>query len=143
LRDRRADIPVLISHFIQKYAQRINKNITGIDKQAVAMLTNAPYPGNIREMENEIERMITLADDNTTIGIELLSPRFHSNTSSEITDLDDASLKDQVENLEKKLIIDTLKETSGNILRAAEKLRLSRAGLHKKLNRYGIDSKNM
>jgi transcriptional regulator with PAS, ATPase and Fis domain len=114
--------------------------VTGIDPDAMQLLINGPYPGNIRELENEIERFLTLADENTSVSKELLSPRFHTSINSQNPDSEE-SLKDQVENLEKRLIIHTLKETKGNILRAAEKLQLSRAGLHKKLNRYKIESK--
>jgi len=142
LRERREDIPDLIHHFIHKYSEKIKKTVTGIDPDALQLLINGAFPGNIRELENEVERFLTLADESSAISIELLSPRFHS-TTSDVTDFSaDNSLKEKVETLEKKLIIETLKETKGNILRAAEKLKLSRAGLHKKLNRYKIESKH-
>jgi len=139
LRERREDIPDLIDFFILKYAEKIKKNVNGIKPDALQLLVDAPFPGNIRELENEIERFLTLADDDSPITIELLSPRFHSSASNQTSFSSGSSLKDQVEELEKKLIIQTLQETKGNILRAAEKLKLSRAGLHKKLNRYKID----
>jgi transcriptional regulator with PAS, ATPase and Fis domain len=143
LRERREDIPDLVDHFIRKYVKKIKKNVTGIDSDVLNLLVKAAYPGNIRELENEIERFLTLADENSSITIELLSPRFHSVVYNEKSLSSGDSLKDQVEDLEKKLIIQTLQETKGNILRAAEKLKLSRPGLHKKLTRYEIDSKNM
>jgi two-component system response regulator HupR/HoxA len=141
LRDRREDIPDLVSHFIDKYSKKINKKVTGIDPDALQLLINGPFPGNIRELENEIERFLTLADENTSISIELLSPRFHTSSADTVKSSSEESLKDQVEELEKRLIITMLQETKGNILRAAEKLQLSRAGLHKKLNRYKIEPK--
>ncbi len=143
LRERRTDIPDLITHFIQKYSKRIGKNINSMDQQALHLLSRAPFPGNIRELENEIERALTLADDNMPLSTDLLSPRFHSPIPDDAVSAPGGSLKEQVESLEKKLIIETLKETNGNILRAAQKLHLSRAGLHKKLNRYHIHSKNL
>jgi two-component system response regulator HupR/HoxA len=141
LRERRDDIPDLVNHFIRKYSKKIKKNVNGIDPDALELLTKSAYPGNIRELENEIERFITLADDNSAITVELLSPRFHSVVYDEKSPSTGDSLKDQVEELEKILIIQTLQETKGNILRAAEILKLSRAGLHKKLNRYKINPK--
>jgi transcriptional regulator with PAS, ATPase and Fis domain len=141
LRDRRDDIPDLVDHFIHKYSNKIKKNVTGINPEALQLLVKGSYPGNIRELENEIERFITLADNNSSISIELLSPRFHTTVSDTTGSSAGNSLKNQVEELEKNLIIHTLKETKGNILRAAEKLKLSRAGLHKKLNRYKIKPK--
>jgi two-component system response regulator HupR/HoxA len=141
LRERREDIPDLVNHFIAKYSNKIKKRVTGINSDALQLLINGPYPGNIRELENEIERFITLADENTAISKELLSPRFHSMNTQVIKADSENSLKAQVEELEKSLIIKTLEETKGNILRAAEKLKLSRAGLHKKLHRYDINPK--
>jgi transcriptional regulator with PAS, ATPase and Fis domain len=114
-----------------------------MDQQALHLLSRAPFPGNIRELENEIERALTLADDNTPITSDLLSPRFHSPIPDDVVNAPDGSLKEQVETLEKKLIMETLKETNGNILQAAKKLKLSRAGLHKKLNRYRIHPKDL
>ena len=141
LRERREDIPDLVEHFIAKYSKRIKKNVTGIDSDAMQLLINGSFPGNIRELENEIERFLTLADDNSSISKELLSPRFHTSISETHTLGAGNSMKEQVEELERRLIIETLKETKGNILRAAERLKLSRAGLHKKLSRYKIDPK--
>jgi two-component system response regulator HupR/HoxA len=141
LRERREDIPDLVHHFIRKYKNRIKKNVTGIESDALALLTKAAYPGNIRELENEVERFLTLADENSSITVELLSPRFHSITHDEENSSIGDSLKNQVEDLEKNLIKKALQETKGNILRAAEKLELSRAGLHKKLGRYKINPK--
>ena len=141
LRERREDIPDLVHHFIWKYKTKIKKNVTGIDPDAIALLAKAAYPGNIRELENEVERFLTLADDNSSITVELLSPRFHSITDNEEISSPGDSLKEQVEDLEINLINKALRETKGNILRAAEKLELSRAGLHKKLVRYQINPK--
>jgi two-component system response regulator HupR/HoxA len=143
LRERREDIPDLIDHFVKKYAKKINKTIKGIDPHTLHLLIQAPFPGNIRELENEIERVLTLADDNCLLTADLLSPRFHSPLEDPVKPGNEGSFKDQVENLERKLIIQSLKETGGNILRAAKLLGLSRAGLHKKLNRYNLDPKHM
>jgi two-component system response regulator HupR/HoxA len=141
LRERQEDIPDLVDHFIEKYSRKINRRIKGIDKKTMALLKKAPFPGNIRELENEIERVLTLADDDSMLTPDLLSPRFHSAADTLDAPESEGSFKEQIENLEKKLIIRSLKETNGNILRAAEVLGLSRAGLHKKLKRYQLDPK--
>jgi two-component system response regulator HupR/HoxA len=139
LTERRLDIPDLANHFIDKYAKRINKQINGITEEAMHLISAADFPGNIRQLENEIERAVTLADDGSSLGKELLSVRFHQPAPAlPISGRDDATLKEQVEILEMQLIEKALILTNGNILKAARELGLSRAGLHKKLNRYQL-----
>ena len=137
LRERGTDIPELTSHFIRKYSGKLKKQIPGISPEALDLLRNAHFPGNIRELENEIERAVTLAEDGRPIIPDLISPRFHSAT--EQPEDSDVSLKAAVERLEIKMIREALDQTGGNILQAAQNLKLSRAGLHKKLNRYKIN----
>jgi two-component system response regulator HupR/HoxA len=141
LRERAEDIPVLVHHFIKKYAAKIHKKINGITDGAMELFLKAPFPGNIRELENEIERTVTLADDNQPITPDLISARFHAPvvTDSAYPSETGDSIKEAVENLEIRMIRKALKKTKGNILQAAEDLQLSRAGLHKKLARYKID----
>jgi len=144
LNQRREDIPELANFFIDKYARRIQKNIKGIAADALHLICTADFPGNIRQLENEIERAVTLAEDNTPISKDLLSPRFHQPLPiHSLIDDHTASLKQQVESLEKHLIRQALQHTNGNILKAARELGLSRAGLHKKLNRYGIHAADL
>jgi len=138
LRERREDIPDLVAHFLRKYAKETKKRITSIHPDVLKALILADLPGNIRELENEIERAVTLAEPDTSITLDLLSPRFLDGSKTLIPKLMD-SLKDQVEELEIYLIREALRQTKGNILRAAKKLHISRAGLHKKLARYRID----
>ena len=139
LKDRPEDVEDLIYHFIKKFSTKINKTINGIDAGALQILKNSEFPGNIRELENEIERAVTLADNNTKITKEFLSPRFQFNTAEKRTvDISEGNLKEQVESLEISQIQKALQTTNGNILKAAELLGLSRQGLHKKLNRYKI-----
>ena len=139
LHERRQDIPELIRYFIKKYAQRIGKNIMGISKKVEADLIRAEYPGNIRELENEIERLVTLADENTEIDETYLSPRFlESSAPGDTFYGDELNFKEACARLEKTMITRALQNTSGNILKAAKELGLSRAGLHKMLKRHGI-----
>jgi two-component system response regulator HupR/HoxA len=144
LNQRSEDIPDLVKHFIAKYAKRMQKNTKGITEEALQLICRADFPGNIRQLENEIERAVTLAEDNTAISKELLSPRFHQ-PAPVLSPAGDstATLKEQVESLEKHLIRQALQHTKGNILKAARELGLSRAGLHKKLNRYHIHAAEM
>lgn len=142
LRERKEDIPDLVEHFVLKYMRKIGKTIKPITPQALDLFLKAPFSGNIRELENEIERAITLADDNTALTPDLVSTRFHKPPPSnpEIPD-DTASFKQAISQLEKKLIMSALRETNGNILRAAINLQISRPGLHKMIKRLGLDPK--
>ncbi|MBN1406832.1 MAG: sigma-54-dependent Fis family transcriptional regulator [Calditrichaceae bacterium] len=141
LRERQSDIPDLVYYFIEKYAGRINKKIKGIDKEIMQVLMNAAFPGNIRELENEIERLITLADENEIITSDLLSPRFSQVEIQPVID-QHRNLKTAIEYLERKMISQALKNTKGNILRSARELGISRVGLHKMLNRHGINAES-
>ncbi len=144
LRERREDMPDLIQHFIHQASEKINKSVKGISQEAADILTGSEFPGNIRELENEMERAVTLTEDNGIITPQELSIRFqHAFPKSNVDVNLNTSLREQVESLEQKLIRQALRETSGNILKAAEKLGLSRAGLHKKLNRYHIQPNKM
>ena len=143
LRERQSDIPDLVYYFINKYASRIRKNIKGVDKKVLQTLMNASFPGNIRELENEIERLITLADENELITSDLLSPRFNEMEIQQNTEIVvNGDLKMAVGALERKMITDALTHTNGNILRSARELGVSRVGLHKMLNRHGISAEN-
>ncbi|NQT25395.1 sigma-54-dependent Fis family transcriptional regulator [candidate division KSB1 bacterium] len=139
LKDRIEDLPDLMNHFILKNCNRLHKTVKGFTPEVLNLFQNYPWPGNIRELENEIERAVTLAEPNQQITPELLSHRFHvykSESSSPVSL--DTDLKTQVEALEKQLIQKALEMHKGNISRASETLGLSRMGLHKKLERYQI-----
>ena len=114
-----------------------------MDKKVLQTLMNASFPGNIRELENEIERLITLADENELITSDLLSPRFNEMEIQQNTEIVvNGDLKMAVGALERKMITDALTHTNGNILRSARELGVSRVGLHKMLNRHGISAEN-
>ncbi|MCK5146058.1 sigma-54-dependent Fis family transcriptional regulator [bacterium] len=137
LRERREDISELAMFFLDKFSKKAKKTLSSISDDAMKLLFRAPWPGNIRELENEIERAVTLAEDGQLLSSDLLSQRLFNETA-ESPDVVEGPLKLQVESLEKRLIGDALLSTGGNILKAAEILGLSRPGLHKKLDRYKL-----
>ncbi len=103
LRERRGDIAELLKYFIDKFTQRINKSILGIDDEVIQILNQADFPGNIRELENEAERLVTLANPGDKITKELLSDRFNTTKTITIPVLQEQTdLKLAVELLEKK-----------------------------------------
>jgi len=142
LRDRREDIPLLVDHFIQVYQQRLGKKIRGIQREALQLLLTAPFPGNVRELENEIQRAITLADPDTFITPELISVH----TTGQKMDIASllpgtGNLKEMTESIEKLFITEILEKNQGNITHTARELGLSRVGLQKKIQRYKLQIK--
>ncbi|HEX9652640.1 MAG TPA: sigma 54-interacting transcriptional regulator [bacterium] len=140
LRTRRDDIPLLVNHFIKKYEDRLNVKIKGISTRTMKQLMEFDWPGNIRELENEIERVITLSGDGALIQPEDLSHKI-SGTSQSSTLPNSAisgTLREAVDTLERHLIGEALEKFHWNKSKVANKLGLSRLGLQKKIDRLGI-----
>jgi two-component system response regulator HydG len=131
LRERVAEIPLLIEHFIDKYSARFQKKIKGAAPEFTKKLQKYTFPGNVRELENLVERSIILA--RTDMLTEELLPELSDANEARINS--DATLK----NNEKQTIIDVLKECEGNRTKAAKQLGISRRGLYNKLKEYGLE----
>lgn len=148
LRERKEDLAHLVSFFIQKYNKKLGKNIKTISQEAIHILTQYPWPGNIRQLENAIERMMVLNDQKVltqeNIPEEILSPQTSSSLSStqNLLDLQEGSFKDVIkentQKMEKHLIVKALEETHGNVTQAAKKLGISRKGLQNKMKDYQL-----
>lgn len=139
LKKRKIDIPILIRHFIQKYSELNGKNVTTITSEALNTLMKYDFPGNIRELENLIQRSVVLTRDNI-IKIEDL-PYYITNNSQELNepnfDVELGDLTQMVENLERKMIMKALEETNNNQTKAANLLNISERTLRYKLSKYG------
>jgi Nif-specific regulatory protein len=139
LRDRTGDIPVLANHFIAKFNKKTKKPVTGLSQEAMDCLSSYPFPGNVRELENEIERAMTMVADSNQIEISNLSDKIRDDSVREIQEVKlRSSLKEMVETLEKSVLMEKLRKHGGNKTRVAKELGLSRNGLMKKMQRYGI-----
>ncbi|MCB5255136.1 MAG: sigma 54-interacting transcriptional regulator [Candidatus Cloacimonadaceae bacterium] len=141
LKNRPGDVPLLAIHFLDKYNKRIGKNVLGFSSEAMKTLENYEFPGNVRQLENEIERAVTLVDDNTFITPEDFSEEVHGHKEQSRTiDLlsSKMNLKEAVEELERKMIYATMEKYEWNQTQAARELGLSRQGLIKKLQRYNL-----
>jgi len=135
LRERREDIPLLIQYFVSRLSRRMQKRIKSIPKQAMETLVNASWPGNIRELENFIERCVIL-----TQGDELKVPRTELKRPSSRTAAP-APAGSTFEEAERQVIIDALKAASGRMSgknAAAERLGLKRTTLQNKIHRLNI-----
>jgi two-component system response regulator HupR/HoxA len=131
LRARAEDIPSLADHFLRLYRQRARRAVPSITPEALQCLRAYPFPGNVRELENEIERAVALADDGRPIGPEHLSDRVRQAAESADTAL---TLNDAIEQLKRRMLEDALREC-GSKTRAAERLGLSRQSLQQMLRR--------
>lgn len=148
LRDRKDDIELLVNFFIQQFNTKLGKKITGIEPAAMEALKGFMWPGNIRQLENVIERMILMADGTVLLPSDLpediaplvVAPDTAAGASP--GDGSSASFKDIVrrntQTVERGLIEKALEETGGNVTRAADKLGLSRKGLQIKIKELGI-----
>ncbi len=141
LKERKSDIPLLGIHFLDKYNKKMSKNVLGITDEAMKYLQNCDWPGNIRQLENEIERAVTLAENEAFIKPSDLSEEvFKYAENAETVDLlGKTTLKDAVEDLERKMIVNALETRANNQTQASKDLGLSRQGLIKKMKRYGLD----
>ncbi len=141
LRKRKEDIPLLIDHFIKKFAEENGKVIQGISREAMDLLMKYDYPGNVRELENMIERAVVLARGEI-IEKEDLPIQFHIKNGSNETlpplDYYQGNFRQKVEAFEKDLIMQALKEADYNQSKAARALGLSERNLRYKMNKYGL-----
>ena len=131
LRERVEDIPALADYFLRSFRERARRAISGISPEALRCLRAYPFPGNVRELENEIERAVALADDGQSLGVEHLSERLRASLASAAPLV---TLNDAIEQLKRRMIEDALREC-GSKTRAAERLGLTRQSLQQMLRR--------
>ena len=136
LRERKSDILLLAEHFLEKYEQEHDKRIRRISTPAIDMLMAYHFPGNVRELENAIERAVLVCDSNVIHSHHLPPTLQTAEVSGTVTTL---TLKSAVEAFERGLIQDTLKSTKGNIAKAARQLDSTERILGYKIRNYGID----
>jgi len=134
LRERTGDIPALAEHFLTVYRARARRAVPSISPEAMARLRAYPFPGNVRELENEIERAVALANPGEAITPEHLSERVRAHRPAADTP---STLNDAIEHLKRRMIDDALREC-GSKTRAAERLGLTRQSLQQMLRRRSI-----
>jgi DNA-binding NtrC family response regulator len=140
LRERADDIPLLASYFLRKACERLRKKVPALHPECLELLAQFPWPGNIRQLENVMERLSVMSDGSTVMPetlpeeiLEFEEERFYTSSGS---------LKEQVREvtrrIETKAIEEALLETANNVTQAARKLNLSRKGLQLKMKELGI-----
>jgi transcriptional regulator with PAS, ATPase and Fis domain len=131
LRDRPEDVPALAEHFLRLHCRRARRVVTGVSPEALRCLRAYPFPGNVRELENEIERAVALAEDGEPIRPEHLSERFRNGGEALAAPV---TLNEAIERLKRRMIEDALREC-GSKTRAAERLGLTRQSRQQMLRR--------
>ena len=146
LRDRKEDIPVLVDHFLLRSCKEKGVPLKALTTRTMEKIFDYNWPGNIRELENEIERLVVLSGTEQKVGPELLSPRIRdavagANHGKAMSLKFAGKLKDALEELEKTMIKEGLRRTKWNKSKLAKELGISRAGLIMKVEKYGLDKR--
>lgn len=153
LRERRSEIPLLVNYYLNHYSTRFSLKAIQITPQTVDLMMVYDWPGNVRQLCNEIQRIVARVEDGTLITPEHLSPELirgsvyltgpastiSTNTAAGAS-LENLSLAAAVVDLERRMIAEALRNNGGNISRAARQLGLTRRGLQLKLGRYEMSA---
>ena len=151
LRERRSEIPTIVNYYVNHYSAKFGRKDIQITPQAVDLLMVSDWPGNVRQLCNEIQRTVARAEDGAVITPEQLSPELKRTSSptapsaASIAAMPSSSnlqsagtLAEALAEVERRMIADALRRHSGNISRAARELGLTRRGLYLKLERHEL-----
>ena len=156
LRERRSEIPTIVNYYINHYSSKFGRHDIQITPQAVDLLMVADWPGNVRQLCNEVQRMVARSENSTLITPEQLSPELRqmgvptvppasvsvmgttATGRSEVVPIENVSLAEALEEVERRMISDAMRRHKGNISRVARELGLTRRGLYLKLDRYNL-----
>jgi DNA-binding NtrC family response regulator len=130
LRERREDVPLLANYFLRQHALRYQKRIADFDDAAVRALLACTWPGNVRELDHVVERAVLMAQGETVLANDL-SLRPAQEIASRLEEM-------SLEEVERSLIQKALERFTGNVSEAAKFLGLSRSGLYRRLQKYGL-----
>ena len=139
LRERRDDVPLLVTAFNRQYSQENNTPVREITQEAVNLLMAYDWPGNVRELRNAVEQMVVLARGDR-LTVRDIPATIRSGADLTKISVVRPGVTMTVEEAERQLIIQALKETDGNRTKAADKIGMSRRTLHRKLKEYHLES---
>ena len=140
LRERKGDIELLAYHFLEKFSLENHKKVAGIDEAAMKLLLNHNWKGNVRELENVIERAVLIGNEKAVLPEDLLLDSLEGIDQN--TDQFEVKAGCTVRQMEKSLIFHTLKEVNDNRTQAAELLGISIRTLRNKLHEYKAEKTN-
>jgi two-component system response regulator PilR (NtrC family) len=142
LRERKEDIPLLTNHFIEKYSREFGKEIRTISSYALELLMDYAFPGNIRELENIIERSVAMETSNIILPENLV---LSSNAASGVTNFNieipdkGIDLNEEMEKIEKRMIEKALQKAKGSKTKAAEILHVTFDSLRYRIEKLGLE----
>jgi two-component system, NtrC family, response regulator len=141
LRERHSDIPLLVAHFLQKYAAKLNRTITDVDPEVMKAFANYAWPGNVRELEHVVERALVLCNGHSLTLKDL--PAEVGECGSKIVSIGEMvarekSLADTLDEIEEQILRDALKKAGNIQAQAAKSLGISRSNLQYKMKKYGL-----
>lgn len=153
LRERRSEVPTIVSYYINHYSAKFGRKDIQITPQSIDLLMVSDWPGNVRQLCNEIQRIVARAEDGTLITPDHLSPELRrtgspispassgaSLGSIQTASIPSGTLADAFAEVERRMIADALRRHNGNISRAARELGLTRRGLYLKLERHSLSA---
>lgn len=144
LRERKEDIPILANHFLKKYSEELNKNISKISPETIQILLHYEYPGNVRELQNIIERAVALEGSQELTAVNLNSylseqPLLKKGSMDIEIPNEGIDLEKMVEDLERTLLLKALDKTKGIKKKAAELLHINFRSMRYRLEKYGLN----
>jgi two-component system NtrC family response regulator len=137
LRERKEDVPLLVDHFLKRFAAENGKNVTGITSEARDLLLKYDYPGNVRELENIIERAVVISR-NAAISVVDLPFDEESIYPEDAGKKGEGLLRGSIEEVERRLILEAMEKSGEHQTKAAEILGISERMLRYKLKKYGL-----
>jgi transcriptional regulator with GAF, ATPase, and Fis domain len=139
LRERTEDVPLLARHFLDRYNQEFGRRIAGFSQEAMEMLQAYAWPGNVRELENEVQRLVIQVEDEAFAQPEHLSPRIRQTEGvAPRRPTTKGTLREMLDEVERRMLLEALKDHHHNKSQTAKTLGITREGLHKKLKAFGI-----
>ncbi len=143
LKERAADIPLLAHHFLTRYNEELGKRVQGFDREAMALMKSYDYPGNVRELENVVQRALAFEQSEwitaRSLPSRLRGPRTERTDPGVVPEPgENFSMDNFVEQVEQKLLTQAMFQSSGNVTDAAKRLGISFRAMRYKLSKYGI-----
>lgn len=139
LRERREDIPLLARHYMGLFCARMGKRFAGFDAEAIDMLSTYNWPGNVRQLKNEMERLAILLNEGELVAAPNLAETIQQAALLRPQEAGSSKMKEGLDAIQRKMVVEALQKYRWNKTQAASDLGITRRGLIKMIERYGLD----